>query len=123
MKTENKLDKFGKFLVDHLRDKGINYAELLLKGHWKAPSLQNIQEELGKLSGPQKEVVKQAIVSSIDTAIHDFLFALHEQADFDNGIQIIVDGENVVELSDGIYGEAYTNEGWYAKYSKYGEVD
>ena len=39
--------------------------------------------------------------------------------DFDNDIQIIVDSENVVELSDGIHGEAYSEKSWYAKYSKY----
>jgi hypothetical protein len=28
-----------------------------------------------------------------------------------NDIQILVDGENIVELSDGIHGEAYSDEG------------
>lgn len=123
MKVKNKLDKFGKFLVENLRDKGINYAELLLKGHWKAPSLLNIQRELNGLSDTQKEAVKKVIISTLDTAIHDFLFALQERTGFDNEIQIIVDGENVIELSDGIHGEAYSDEGWYAKYSKYEKIE
>ena len=50
METENRLDKFGKFLVKNLRDTGISKAEGLLKGEWRAPSLLNLQTELGKLS-------------------------------------------------------------------------
>src|SRR5690242_343998 len=105
MSEENNIDKFGKFLVENLRDKGISHAEFLLNGRWKAPALQNIQYELSYLSISQKEAVKKAIISTIDSAIHDFLFALQEQADFDNEIQIIVNDDNIVELSDGIHGE------------------
>ena len=119
MDKANSLDKFGKFLVENLRDKGIEHAELLLKSYWKDPDLKNIQNELSNLSDAQKDIVLNAIINTVDTAIHDFLFALQEQADFDNEIQIMVDNENVVELSDGIHGEAYSDEGWYAKFSKY----
>jgi hypothetical protein len=119
METLEPLDKFGKFLVENLRDKSINFAEKLLASEWKAPGLQDLQNDLQSLSAKQKQVFIGAIIESIDTGIHDFLFALQEQADFDNEIQVIVDGENVVELSDGIHGEAYSDEGWYAKYSKY----
>lgn len=123
METENTLDKFGRFLVKNLRDKGISKAEGLLTGKWKAPALLNLQNDLAKLSDSQKEIVKATVINSIDTAIHDFLFALQERAEFDNDIQIVVDGENVAELSDGIHGEAYSDEGWYAKYSDYGEPE
>ncbi len=121
MDTENQLDKFGKFLVEHLRDKGIRKAEGLLIDEYKAPALLNLQADLYELSENQKELVKKTVTICIDSAIHDFLFALQEKADFENDIQIMVDGQNIVELSDGIHGEAYSDEGWYAKYSKYPE--
>ncbi|HEY4326095.1 MAG TPA: DUF6547 family protein [Mucilaginibacter sp.] len=89
MDKENSIDKFGKFLVENLRDKGVNYAERLLNGEWKAPALQDIQSGLGSLSNSQKEIVRKVIISTIDSAVHDFLFALQEQADYDNNIQII----------------------------------
>lgn len=120
MEIQDPLKRFGKFLVENLRDKGIDFAENLLKNHWKPSELKNIQAELQTLTDIQKETFRQAIVKTIDTAIHDFLFALQEQADLGNNIQIIVDGKNVVELSDGIHGEAYSDKGWYAKFSNYG---
>ncbi len=114
METLSKVDKFGKFIVENLRDKGIDFADKLLDKHWKSPALQNIQSQLYELPEPKKEFIKQAIIATVDTAIHDFLFALQEI----NDIQILVDGDNIVELSDGIHGEAYSDEGWYSKYSK-----
>ncbi|RFZ95187.1 hypothetical protein D0C36_06575 [Mucilaginibacter conchicola] len=120
---DNSLDKFGKFLVENLRDSGINHFELLLKAQWKAPALQSIQNELGELSDSQTETVKKAFIASIDSAIHDFLFALQEQADFKNEIRIMVDNNNIAELSDGIHGESYSDDGWNAKYSKYEMIE
>lgn len=113
------VDKFGKFVVENLRDKGIDFAEGLLNKHWKAPSLLEMQNEIANLNDTQKTAFINAITETIDGAIHDFLFALQEQADFDNEIQILVDGQNIVELSDGIHGEAYSDEGWFAKYSRH----
>ncbi|GGH16104.1 hypothetical protein [Mucilaginibacter phyllosphaerae] len=120
---EDSLDKFGKFLVENFRDKGIYYAESLLAGIWKAPSLQDIQTGLSHLSITQKEAVKKAIISTLDSAMHDFLFALQVQAEYKNEIQITVDKNNIVDLSDGIHGEAYSDDGWYAKYSKYEVIE
>jgi len=113
--TDTTLDKFGQFLVEHLRDKGIYFGDELLKSQWKAPALQKIQKELGALSDYQRTIIHQTIVLTIDNAIHDFLFALQDTDD----IQICVDGKNIVELSDGIHGESYSEDGWNARYSKY----
>jgi hypothetical protein len=123
MEPDNTLDKFGKFLVEKCRDKGIYCTEQLLHARWKAPHLQSIQAELALLTQSQKEVVRKATILSIDSAIHDFLFALQERADFENDIQIIVDNKNIVEISDGIHGEPYSEEGWYTKFSKYETFD
>ena len=115
MESKSTLDKFGKFIVESLRDKGIDFVERLLNSQWNAPALQNIQTELSKLSDPQKQIIKQAIIAAFDSSIHDFLFALQDKED----IQILVDGQNVVELSDGIHGESYSDDGWNARFSKF----
>jgi hypothetical protein len=115
MKAIPPVDKFGKFIVENLRDKGINFAVGLLERHWKAPSLLEMQNEIANLSNTQKRAFIKAITQTIDGAMHDFLFALQEI----NDIQILVDGQNIVELSGGIHGEAYSDEGWFAKYSRY----
>jgi len=115
MKALPPVDKFGKFIVENLRDKGIDFAEGLLRKQWKSPSLNDMQNEIATLNDTQKTAFIKAVVQTIDGAMHDFLFALQET----NDIQILVDGQNIVELSDGINGEAYSDEGWFSKYSRH----
>jgi hypothetical protein len=120
MKKHDPLAKLGEFVMKNLRDKAIDKAEGLLRAEWKAPSLKPLQAELSKLDANQKALVRRCVVSAIDTGIHDFLFALQERADFENDIELRVDGKNVVELSDGIHGEAFGEDGWMKKFSAHG---
>jgi len=114
------LDKFGRFLMENLRDRCLEHFELLAEGKWRAPSLQTLQAEVASLDERQREVARKCIIAGVDSAIHDFLFKLQERSDFENDIHMVVDGENIVPLSDGIHGEPYGDDGWQARFSKYG---
>lgn len=116
---QSSLDKFGEFIVVNLRDKAIETAEMLLENGSKSPQTKILQDELLTFNAAQKAIVANAVKASIDAAIHDFLFAIEEQADFENDIQIIVNEENIVEMSDGLQGELFTQDGWLEKYSKF----
>jgi hypothetical protein len=120
LKRQELLDYFGAFLMDRLRDRGIEFCDLLLAAHWRAPALQPLQEAVSTLPEAQKDLLKRVVRCSIDTAIHDFLFALQEHADFENRIHVLVDEANVVALSDGIHGELFMEDGWYARFSRFG---
>jgi hypothetical protein len=61
MKTVSPVDKFGKFIVENLRDKGIDFAAGLLKSHWKATSLLEIQNEIATLNDDQKTAFMKAV--------------------------------------------------------------
>jgi len=115
------LDSFGEFLVKSLRDKAIRHFEFISEQKWKAPALQKLQYEFRQFSPEQVSVIRECIVSTIDSAIHDFLFALQELSDFDNDIQVLVRGKNVVELSEMLHGEVSLDGGWFARFSDYGE--
>jgi hypothetical protein len=119
------LDRFGKFLMENLRDRAINHCEVLLEGRYTAPSLLKLQSNLASLTEEQRAVVRRCVISAIDHAIHDFLFKLHERADFENDIQVLVDGINIDDLSEtgwgGLHYELFGEDGWEARYSKYGE--
>lgn len=99
----------------------MEHYDMLAKGRWKAPSLQKLQKAHSTFTTAQKRVVRRCVLDSVDSAIHDFLFKLQEQADFENRIQVLVDGNDVVKCSDGLHGEMFGEDGWYAKYSKDGE--
>lgn len=91
----------------------------MLRGHWKAPALLPIQDVLATLDPKQHKAVRQCVVEVADSAMHDFLFALRQRADFEGDIQLLVDGQDVVGLSDGIHGEAFGPDGWQARFSQF----
>jgi hypothetical protein len=119
--SEESLDIFGEFLVKNLRDKGIWKFDNMVNGLSKAPKMKKLQDELSQFSPEQVEVIRKCFIRSLDSAIHDFLFALQERADFQNDIQLLVNGRNVVELSEMLHGEVFLEDGWFARFSEYGE--
>ena len=118
----DKLDKFGKFLMENFRDKAIFYAENLLAGKWKASSLLELQSKLAKFSEEEKEIIFFCVIQSLDNGIHDFLFALQDHNPNQSAeVKITVDDINIEPLSQGLHGEIFSEEGWRARFSNYGE--
>jgi hypothetical protein len=113
------LERFGSFVISQLWDSALEHHDLLAKAHWRAPALQNLQDELAALSEKQKEIVRRCVAEALRDGLHDFLFALQEAHDLKTGIEVLVDGKNIAELSDGLQGEPYGSEGWIAKYGKH----
>jgi hypothetical protein len=113
--------ELGELLMKRLRDRGIDYADALLASKWKAPSLEKIQRDLQALSPEQQSLVRRTVMSAMDHAVHDFLFALQEQHENDGHVAVVVGGENVAAKSDGLHGELFGDAGWFARFSAHGE--
>jgi hypothetical protein len=120
MAEEDPLETFGRFLVTNLRDRGIDHLDKAIAGSWKAPALLALQRDLARLPLDQRTLVRRAVIDSLDVAIHDFLFALQEQSDTAGPIAVQVQGKDIAQLSDGLQGEPYGDDGWYARFSAYG---
>ena len=113
------LDKFGKFLVENLRDKAIEQHVMLLQGQLRGATIQKLQQQVRSLPEEQKQLLRKVVVDVIDTAMHDLLFAFQDSHDRGLGIEVSVDGENVAEKSGMLHGEHLGEEGWIEKYSRF----
>ncbi|MFO1485097.1 MAG: hypothetical protein U1F71_17185 [Verrucomicrobiaceae bacterium] len=113
------LSKFGSFIVKNLRDQALDDLEMLLRGAWKSPATQDMQRRLGSLTDEQRQLFREVADRIITTGMHDFLFALQEASDANQGFEVQVDGSNIASLSDGLHGEIFSEEGWIAKHSKF----
>jgi hypothetical protein len=126
---KEKLDLLGRFVIESLYDRALDYYDRLVYGLWKSAKLIALHEQLTMLNAAQQELVKQCVKDAIDTGVHDFLFRLHEVADVvaadykGHRIQLLVDGVDATAISDGLQGELYGKEGWIAKYSQYAPDD
>ena len=115
----NSLEKFGRLVIETIRDKPIHHHILMQQGHWKTPAVQELQRALASLPPEQKELMLKAVTDAVDTALHYFLMALQEAHDREQGIEVRVDGENIAERSGMLHGEHFGEEGWIAKFSKF----
>jgi hypothetical protein len=114
------LERFGQFVTAQLRDPAIDHADGLIAGRWKSPATQELQAALARLPAGHRELVRRAVVAAVDSGIHDFLLALAEAHDREQGIAVVVDGQDVAAASDGLHGEPYGGAGWFARFSKFG---
>lgn len=117
---DEELDLFGALVMRHLRDSGFEFVDGLVVGRWKAPKVRGLQSGLLEADADCRDLAVRAARSAIDYAVHEFLFSLHEACERGD-MEIKVRGKDIVALSDGLQGEPYTDEGWQARFSKYGE--
>ncbi|WP_111684371.1 DUF6547 family protein [Winogradskyella tangerina] len=113
------LDKFGKLIVEKLRDKQIDKFQGLLQGKWRDKESKDLHAKLSKLSQEQKQVVADVLEEALEGAMHDFLFAIQESANLDTELKVYMDNKNVAELSDGLHGEIFGEEGWVHRFSRH----
>ena len=113
------VDKFGALVTRQLRDNSIDHFDRLAAQLHKAPSLLDLQRRLSELPDDVQALVRDCVVSCVDTGLHDFLFGLVESHDADAGIAVIVDGTNIVDASDGLHGEQFTDDGWIARFGAF----
>jgi hypothetical protein len=80
MNTKEELfEKFGKQLIEWVRDNQIDFMDALLEQ--KAPLSDKYKDVLDTLSPAQIEMIKEIVMLSVDGTLHDFLYML-EDADW-----------------------------------------
>ena len=117
--SEKSLEKFGEFVVKTLRDKAIEQNEMLLDGKLRGKAIQSLQSRVALFSDEQKTTVREMVRDLLDVALHDFMFAVQDAHDRDLGIEVLVDGQNVAQLSGALHEDAIGPEGWVERFSAY----
>ncbi|HCM1609722.1 DUF6547 family protein [Vibrio sp. TRT 21S02] len=112
------IDEFGQLISKSLRDQALERCVDIIERKAKSQECIEIHDSLSSLTDEQISVVKRLVTSCVDTGIHDFLYTLGEKQD---ELSVSINGKNIVKESDGLNGELFSDDGWFAKYSKYGE--
>lgn len=120
MNKNDVLEKFGKTYINFVRDKVINGMNQIILGEYKGYSGQILQKKIESTQN-NTEILKDVITATVDKCLHYTLFMLEEYQD---EMRLVVkDQDNaehsLVDISDGLCGELYTEDGWIEKYTKY----
>lgn len=111
---DNCLNEFGEAFIKEVRDRTIRLFDKKVQGIMKDKDSQLLFEKVNKLSDEQKLLISEIIPQIVDLSIHNTLCLFEEHDEF----QIIIDGENIADISDGLSGELYTSDGWIQKFSE-----
>lgn len=112
----NTLDNFGKVYINQVRDNSLFLLDAIITGHMKDNKSQLLHNQLKNLSDKEIELIHQLSIYLIDNTLHNVLFLFEEYPEW----KLIDENQNnLAELSDGLSGELYTENGWIKKFSSY----
>ena len=106
-------EDFGKDLMKEVRDRTIRQYNKTIKGLMKAEDDQALFRRYESLDDNAKGLIKDLIPLIVDTSLHFTLCMIEDSDDF----TLCIGEDDIRDLSDGLAGELYGNEGWIAKYS------
>lgn len=110
----NDLDIFGEIVINEVRDRTIRIFDKRIEGIMKDEYSQQLYKEIQLLNDSQRELVYRIIEQVTDLSIHNMLSMFEEHDE----VGLLYRDENLVEKSDGLTGELYTDDGWIKKFSK-----
>ncbi len=108
------LDEFGKIFVKDVRDRTIADIDMLISGKYRSERAKKISCMFEDLNLSAKSFTNNIIPIIVDYCLHNMMemFEQHEE------IELKMEGENLTQISDGLAGELYTEDGWIQKYTK-----
>lgn len=108
-----KLEVFGRILMNEVRDETISSLDMMISGEMQGVTAKAIREKLISFDKEQLEVLEWLLPKVVDLSLHNMLFMLEEH----DNILVIVDNEDIKSVSDGMPGELYTEDGWISRFS------
>jgi hypothetical protein len=95
---------FGRYLMERAYDTGMRSAEGTLSGHWKSARAQELTHRLAGLSADEQDAVMAVVRGALIAALHGLLHGLsHDEKE----IQLLFEGHNVAQESDGLHGDLF----------------
>jgi RHS repeat-associated protein len=113
--AQEALERFGRTLVERVRDGSISDCEMIVDGRAKALALANLYARLGALNEEQRMAIHELIVKCVDITIHHPLWMLDQE----KWINVAVDTDtgtvpSLREISDGLIGDKFE---WIEQFS------
>jgi hypothetical protein len=111
------LDEFGRLFITSVRNPAVQQLKKIIRGEMKGVSGQRFKDLFKDFTPEQLSAVDAVTEFAIDAALHNLLFSAEEHK-FDLQFKS-QDGKNVnlADVSDGLSGELYTEDGWISRFS------
>jgi len=113
------LDYFGRILIKNVRDEAIEHWDNILTGKMKGQESQKIHQDIiNNINKEQIELLQNLLPQVVDTTLHYLLWTIEQEVSIK--LSIHLDQSPPLELrniSDGLPGELYSEDGWICRFS------
>jgi len=121
-KDKKVLNQFGKLLMKEVRDIAISEFHDIIEDNFVSKESKYLQG-IVKKDNIKKDSLEKIVTEMIDRTIFKFLFLFEMNEEFSIVANSGKTPKNLVEISDGLSGEIFTEDGWIKKYSQYKQID
>ena len=111
---EDLLSSFGEVFINDVRDRTIRNFDMIIAGKMRDESSQKLSETINQMSIEHRQLIDRIVPHIVDLCIHNMLCMVEGH----DNIDILIESQSISEISDGLSGELYTEDGWIQKYSK-----
>lgn len=111
---EDKLNDFGEILINQVRNSTINTFYKMIDGKSKSTTGKKVYEKIANFDNENIDILKELILEVVDIELHNMLFIIEGNDD----IKLFFEDEDLKEISDGLSGELYTEDGWIEKFGE-----
>ncbi len=120
MNELGKLELFGKEIIDNLRDRSIEEYLSIKNGNMKSIDAQDVFRLYNSIDISDQGKVDAVILNIIDRVLHNALLLFEQSSLFTIVEKQVIDvEEDITEMSDGLSGELYSEDGWIERLSKF----
>jgi hypothetical protein len=114
------LDQFGEDFVHRVRDDTLTEIDDILVGRARPDWKRELYEAIDTSTNQdQRELLRHVVAIAVDTAMHNILWMFESTKTLN--IEIVgpdAERHDIVEMSDGLSGELWTEDGWIARFSR-----
>lgn len=117
------LDNFGKCLMQYCRDHSLSLVSKILQGKMRSPNQKAVGEALQNLTPEEKKAIEDLTKLLFNGITFQFEQFLNRHTEYK---LMYIDGDSsidLLDLSDGLFGEMFGEDGWIEKYSSFDGKD
>lgn len=116
--SEKHLDTFGEILIKKVRDVAIHNWDSIIDGKMKGQRSKEIREMFSIFNDEQIEVLKDLFPMVVDSTLHHLLWTLEQEDAIELSVEVDQKAKRIRDISDGLAGELYTEDGWIMRFSE-----
>jgi len=114
--TKEVLDRFGKLLMEQVRDESIEDWTYILDGSMKGETAEKFRPELSRLDSGTLALIERLVPEIVDTTLHYLLWTLDQEESVEIAVKTPAGKvPSLREVSDGLAGDLYD---WIPRFSK-----